>query len=123
MFSLRILAVDDEEGPRLTLEMILLEAGHEVTAIADPRQALGILRSASYDLVITDRGMPGLPGDELALAIRAHFPLIPVLMLTATGHQLLAEQRKPFGVDRVLGKPVRQRELLEAVEQLVEGGG
>lgn len=120
---IRVLAVDDEEGPLFTLEMILSDAGYEVTAVSNPKQVLEILRSATFDLMVTDRNMPGLPGDELVLAVKAHFPNLRILMLTGTGRQMLAESRMPYGVDRVLGKPVTKAELLAAMDLLVHGVG
>lgn len=118
---IRILALDDEEGPRLCMELTLSEAGYEVVPVADPAVVLGMLRSSSFDLLITDRTMPGLTGDELAFAVRAHFPTLPIIMLTGTGSEMVAEGKKPFGVTTVLGKPLRKEELLQAVQELAGG--
>lgn len=117
---LRILAVDDEEGPLAVVSMLLERSNHKVTAVRDPKEALRLFKEGSFDLVITDRIMPGASGDWLAESVKAHDPSIPVLMLTGTGHTMIAQGRRPEGVDLVLGKPVTRSELIEALKKLTK---
>jgi response regulator RpfG family c-di-GMP phosphodiesterase len=65
--------------------------------------------------VITDLDMPRMRGDALAEAIKEHDSSIPVLMVTGMGHAMIAQGRRPKGVDLVLGKPMSRNELIGCV--------
>jgi CheY-like chemotaxis protein len=68
-----------------------------------------------FDAVITDQGMPGLTGMEIAARVKALQPKIPVLLLTGWGTDAL--RQTPSCVDRVLSKPIGTDELLDALEE------
>ena len=57
-------------------------------------------------MVLTDLGLPGASGEEVARTVARHSPGTPVVLLTGWADQLLAEQGSPEGVTRILGKPV-----------------
>ncbi len=79
----RILLVDDDPDIHALLGMALGPEGYELTSVTDGLQALECLRSATYDLVITDVNMPKLDGLELLQRIRQSAPNIHVLVMTA----------------------------------------
>lgn len=103
---LRVLVVDDEPPIRRLLGELLTSDGHLVEAAADGREALEKLRGGRFDVVVTDRAMPGLNGDDLATAIRRLAPDAPIIMLTGFGAQMDADGERPLGVDLILNKPV-----------------
>ncbi len=113
--TLRVLVIDDEEVSRALLSRYLASAGHLVETANSGRQAMQILSAGFFDLVITDRSMPGIGGDELAHAIKRTSPATPVLMLTGVGDLMNSKVEHPEGVDEILGKPVTQDELLQAI--------
>jgi len=79
-----LLVVDDMEAMRLALEDSLRLQGYEVMSVGSGEDALRLLRSQHFDLLLTDQAMPGLSGIELAeAAVRIH-PDIPIVLLT--GH-------------------------------------
>jgi signal transduction histidine kinase len=82
--SLNILAVDDEPRALYALETILHTSGHHVTTVTDPGEALKLACSNPYDLIITDRSMPGLSGEELARSIQTLPSAPPIILLTGT---------------------------------------
>lgn len=115
----RILAIDDDLEVLKFFETVLRRARYQVETASDPNQGLERFKAGEFDLVITDRQMPGLTGDELARSIKSHSAGTPVLMITGTGRQMRESGSIPSGVDMVIGKPVGHRQLLEAVEALL----
>jgi len=111
-----ILAVDDDSLVLLNTAAMLEDLGHTVLEATSGKKALDIIRREDrIDLVITDQAMPVMTGSDLAAAIRAEKPDLPVIL--ATGFAEL-----PPGADRglpKLSKPFRQQELAEAIAKTV----
>lgn len=112
----RILLVDDTDAVRMMVGEMLSEAGYQVTLAADARQALRHLRqNPGFDLLLSDVGLPGMDGRELADASREINPVLPVLFIT--GYTERAAVRETFlgtGMS-LLPKPFSLLELLAAV--------
>jgi DNA-binding response OmpR family regulator/signal transduction histidine kinase len=120
---LRILIVDDDPLILDSLRHTLEDDGHAV-ATADGGQA-GIDRFAaaqkrpeSFDVVITDLGMPHVDGRKVAEAVKAASAGTPVILLTGWGQHLTAENDVPPHVDRVLSKPPKLRDLRSVLVEL-----
>ena len=112
----RILFVDDE---RMLLEVgrrRLNSIGYDVIVTADPAEALARLRvdPRGVDLVITDHSMPGMTGRELAVAIGALRPGLPVILLSGFVDFDSRESIERDNVRLVLQKPVLLDELARA---------
>jgi signal transduction histidine kinase/ActR/RegA family two-component response regulator len=116
--SLRILVVDDEPHIREYVTEGLKQDGHQVEGAENGQTALEIFTAHPFDLVITDRAMPELNGDQLAAAIKAQSPTTPVILLTGFGDLMEAVGDVPTGVDSVVSKPVRLADLWRAVAQV-----
>jgi CheY-like chemotaxis protein/nitrogen-specific signal transduction histidine kinase len=111
----RILAVDDDAGLlRLVVEMLRVD-GHQVTAAASGAEALERLAAEPFDLMITDLGMPGLSGWELADTVRNRYPDLPVVLATGWGAAIDQEEAEAHGVRAVLAKPYRLTDLQRVV--------
>jgi signal transduction histidine kinase/ligand-binding sensor domain-containing protein len=114
---LRIVVVDDDELVLDTLAMLLRRAGHEAVAFADPRVALAALQGdLACDLLVSDVLMPGLTGSELATAVLAARPGLP--MLFVSGFLRDVDAATLPGV--VLPKPFGSAEVLAAVEAAMQ---
>ncbi len=111
---LRVLIVDDEPVGRQLLTEYLVGDGHTVETATNGREGLEKFRAGKFDLVVTDRAMPAVSGDQLAAAIKAIAPR-PVILLTGFGEEIKASGEKPAGVDLILSKPVTLSALREAV--------
>lgn len=112
---LRILAVDDEAQVRTFLRDCLGVDGHHIETADNGYHALEKFRCDNFQLVITDRAMPGISGDELVKHIKQINSQVPIIMLTGFGEMMLATDEKPQGVDVILGKPISVNELRNAV--------
>jgi signal transduction histidine kinase len=114
----RALVVEDDARTRTTLARYLEGVVKEVVLASGGQEAVDILGRGSFDLVITDRAMPDMNGDEVAKAAKKASPGTPVVMLTGFGDLMHASMDLPDGVDRILSKPVTAFELMEALATL-----
>jgi CheY-like chemotaxis protein/anti-sigma regulatory factor (Ser/Thr protein kinase) len=114
----RILVIDDESMVRTTLAGLLRALGHTVTEAEGGQAGLAALAANSVELVLTDLGMPEMTGWEVARAIKAQRPRLPVVLLTGWGEQALEGSTDRAAVDRILGKPVRLEDLLKTIAEL-----
>ncbi|MEO6323145.1 MAG: ATP-binding protein [Thermoanaerobaculia bacterium] len=114
---LKVLVVEDLPDVRALLVQYLVGDGHQVELASNGRVALDLFKAGSFDLVITDRAMPEMNGDQLTSAIKGIAPKEPVIMLTGFGDFMSAADR-PEGVDHVLSKPVTLEALREALARV-----
>ncbi len=113
--ALRILVVDDQEIICELIAEYLRADGHEVTGVANGREALERFSTEQYDLVVTDQSMPEMNGTQLATALKSQWPGIPVVLLTGFGEEMQATGEVPESVDLIIGKPVTAAELRRAI--------
>ncbi len=116
---LDVLVVDDDTLVRELLAGLLARQEHKVVTAADGKDGLAKFGEQKFDVVILDRAMPDMNGDELALRLKSAAPWIPIIMLTGFGGLMNATEDAPDGVDLVLGKPIRHADLVEAMAKLV----
>lgn len=115
----RILVVDDDRSACTVVSQILAGEGYEVNAVNNGAAALQELEQHNYDLAILDYQMPEMDGVELCQKIRQTKPEVATIFLTAFTTINTVFPAIGAGAERVLSKPVDQRELLPLVEELV----
>ncbi|MEJ5368441.1 MAG: sigma-54 dependent transcriptional regulator [Bryobacteraceae bacterium] len=120
MSALRILVVDDDESLRQVMSMQLEEMGYAALTAASGEEALRLLANEPVSLVITDYRMPGMSGLELLARIRADFPLLPVIMITAFGSIGNAVEAIKAGAFDYISKPIDFDQLGIAVRRALE---
>ena len=113
--ALKVLVVDDDPAVLMMHAEILKADGHSVDTALSGRIALEKFRAGRHDLVMTDRAMPEMNGDELAAAIKKLEPAKSVVMVTGFGDVLEMSGDGPKHADLVLSKPVSRADLREAV--------
>ena len=116
----RILVVDDQPIILELLQTQLREDGHEIETANDGPEALEKLGAGGFDLLLTDQSMPGMNGEELAVAAREKFPTLPVILLTGFGGSSMETDHEMPGVDIVLGKPATSVDLRRAIVQAMQ---
>jgi CheY-like chemotaxis protein len=116
---LRVLLVDDQETVRQILREYLDGDGHTVTTATNGSEGFEKFQSAEFDVVLLDRAMPGMSGDQVAAAIKQVNPQMPIILLTGFGNMMQAAGEKPPGVDLVLAKPVTIAGLQSALASVV----
>jgi two-component system, response regulator PdtaR len=113
---MRILIVDDEPVIRMGLKTMLEEHGYQVVGeAADGEQAVTLAAKTSPDLIFMDIKMPGLDGIAAASTIMTRSPK-PIILLTAWSERDLVQRAQEAGVLAYLVKPVREAELIPAIE-------
>ena len=109
----RILLVDDERGIAEYGRLALLRLGYKVHALDSAREALQTFRSQpdGFDLVLTDLTMPILTGLQLADAVRAIRPRLPVVLMTGSSDANVARAAEEGRITTVIEKPAGLRRL------------
>ena len=82
MTKAAILCVDDEDTPRTLRKLVLQKQGYEVVAVSSGKEALAILATRHFDLVLTDQMMPGMVGTDLARQVKLALPSMPVVIIS-----------------------------------------
>jgi GAF domain-containing protein/ActR/RegA family two-component response regulator len=112
---LRCLVVDDEEEVAEVVADILTTAGHVAVVAESGQEALDRFTAEPFDLVFTDLAMPGMTGWQVARAVKAKAPEVPVVMMSGFGVEVAPEELRSNGVDLVLAKPLQIQDVLRAV--------
>jgi signal transduction histidine kinase len=117
--SLNVLIVDDEARIREVVSTYLRCDGHHVATAANGREALEKFRRHPFDLVVLDRVMPEMSGEQTARFIKQLNQNIPVIMLTGFGALIEVTGSQPQAVDVVLNKPVTLDNLRRTIDKLL----
>jgi len=118
-----ILIVDDDEQIRAFLRQVLEEAGYMVIEAPNGQQGLRQFRRTPTALVITDLLMPDGDGLEVTMALLRESPKVKIIALTGgSGPRDFLDTAKLLGAHRTMRKPVTVAELLQAVQQELQGG-
>jgi two-component system response regulator PilR (NtrC family) len=113
----KVLVVDDEQGMREFLKMLLEKQGHRVITAADGCRALALVAEQPPDLVISDLRMPKMGGIDLLAGLRAQHPELPVILITAYASSDSTIQAMRLGADDYITKPFRIDEIRLVVEK------
>lgn len=117
--KMNVLLIDDEEVVRKAIAACLKSDNHTVHTATDGNQGIELFRREQFDIVITDRAMPGMSGDHVASEIKKINPNIPVIMLTGFGHIMKDLQQHPAGVDLIVSKPVTRESLRDSLVKAI----
>ncbi len=117
----RILWVDDEADLLRPHLMLLREEGYQVDAIMNGQDALELLRSETYDLVLLDEQMPGLRGIDVLTRLRSRSPRLPVVMVTKSEADSTMHEAIGRRADDYIVKPTSPRQVLSVVTRLLAG--
>jgi DNA-binding response OmpR family regulator len=120
----RILIVDDEEAVLFGMREYFATLGYEVDCARELAKAQSLLAKISYSLVIADlrlTGPAGLEGLEVISSVRKNCTETPVVLLTAYGTPDLEAEARERGVNAVLYKPKPLREIVQLVDDLING--
>jgi two-component system response regulator AtoC len=115
-----ILIVDDEKNMRASVATLLEDEDYKVRTAESAEAALRLLAEEEFSLVITDARLGGMSGYELLKKVRAQWPNLATLMITAYATPKLAVEAIQAGAMDYLPKPFAPEELLHAVGRCVE---
>lgn len=121
---MRILVVDDHPVMRRGIRQILEDGPRpaQVSEAATGEDALALVRSEAWDLVVLDLGLPDRPGLDVLRQIKADRPALPVVVLTMYDEEAYAVRALRAGAAAYLTKEGAPDELATAVEKVARGG-
>jgi CheY-like chemotaxis protein len=114
-----ILVVDDDEGMRRMLFLLLTRLGYRVVLAENGQQAFELFSRDSFSLILTDLCMPEMDGFTLATKVKTTSPNTPIIMVT--GSQI-EESTDTSCVDYILFKPFQLADVHRTVEIALTGG-
>lgn len=119
---IRVLVAEDNEFNRLLIRRILEQSGAEIVETSNGEEAIRQSQKESFDLILMDVHMPKVDGIQATSTIRLQNPDIPIVALTA--NVIVSEHRKLLsaGANRVLLKPINDKELTATLAELTQEG-
>ena len=116
----RILVVDDDPEMSELLAEILAEEGYQARTAGSGKEALWMMHSVPFSVVVTDLRMQGMSGMELLTSIREAHPEVEVIMITAFGTIDTAIEATRAGAYDYITKPFRTAEILAVIRRAME---
>ena len=115
----RILLVDDESAVLGLLKFMLTDLGYTTLCVENPIEALELFQNEHerIDVVLTDLGMPQLPGLQLARRLNEIDESMPIILLTGNSESIPDEALQKDYISGVLDKPMTPDQLLGAIEK------
>src|ERR1700726_1601141 len=119
----KVLLVDDDENVRLGLGELLESKGFAITTAASVPEALKLIISETYDVLLSDLHMPGA-GDGLTVvsAMRHANPRAVTLLLTAYPEMSAATHAILLQADQILVKPMKLTALVDVIKHRLASG-
>ena len=115
---MRILFVEDHDAFRRALTRLLVNAGHEVTAVATADEALAACDARPFDLILSDIGLPDMDGWEMLGRLRRCHP-VRAIAISAFSSPSDRERSRAAGFQAHLVKPVEWETLEATIAEVV----
>jgi EAL domain-containing protein (putative c-di-GMP-specific phosphodiesterase class I) len=116
----RVLLAEDDPAICRGYARLLQSTGHTVEVAFDGQQAVDLIRTHEYDVILSDIAMPGMDGLQLLRAIRERDLDVPVILMTGGPTLESAVRAVEYGALRYLTKPIETDSLRQVVEQAVK---
>ncbi|HMK79880.1 MAG TPA: response regulator [Xanthobacteraceae bacterium] len=120
---MRILVIDDDDGLRKSMGMVLHSLGHECVLAANVIEGLARAEEQHFDVAMTDMNMPGLDGLEAVKALRNIRPPIAIVAMSGGSTQSSAEDygvlALNMGAGVFLPKPFKRADVAQAIETAI----
>ena len=117
----RILIIEDNPANMKLASLLLEKAGHAVLRAVDAEAGLALARSNQPDLILMDIQLPGMDGLAATVLLKQDpaTAAIPIIALTAMAMKEDEEKTRVAGCDAYIAKPLRYRELYNAIDTLL----
>jgi len=115
----RILVVDDDDAVRGVLQKTLSDAGYEVLSARDGREAMRLVATHPFDLVLTDLIMPDQEGIETIRELHRDYPSIRIVAMSGAMDAVYLKTAELLGAGAALRKPIDGSELLRTLRELL----
>ena len=114
------LVVDDVSDVTEMLSVLMTHAGYEVSTASSAHDAIALARENHFDIIISDIGMPGMNGYELAETLRTLPGYETIPMVAVTGYSMFDDRNRSLtaGFNEHVTKPIDPRAFLNLIDQL-----
>jgi DNA-binding NtrC family response regulator len=116
----KVLVVEDADSLREVLCSVLESEGFEVVACASGEEALPVLKTRSFDCILSDYKLPTLSGIDLLREARKLYPAVPFVIMTAYGSIQLAVEAMKQGATDFISKPFEPQSLCDLLTQVIK---
>lgn len=120
--GLRLLIVEDHRDTAELLSSLLELRGHEVTIASSVQDALRLANESSFDLVVSDVGLPDATGYDLMRQLKAQMPILGIA-ISGWGRPEDIEKSRQAGFSEHLTKPVGLKNLEQAIRRTIGRSG
>jgi two-component system capsular synthesis sensor histidine kinase RcsC len=118
----KLLVADDDQAIQKVLSTALSSMGYDVSLAGNGLEAMTLFLTSSYDLVMTDLGMPLMNGWELSRLVKEQSPSTPVIVMTGTNDDNLWEKLNTNSLNAMILKPFKLEEIEQTVLRLLNNG-
>jgi CheY-like chemotaxis protein len=115
--KVNILIIEDEEDVRNLLKDILTHEGHRVETATNGKLGIEKFKKKDFDIVLTDLGMPGMSGWQVAEKIKSINGKVPISLVTGWSIDLKESEMKEKGIDFIIKKPYKLDQLVNVVQE------
>lgn len=115
----RILVIDDDRSARMLLERVLTRAGHHVSLVDTAEEGLEQLKAQPFDLLVTDKNLPGIDGLEVLKQARSVRPRLRALLITGFPTPETKSAADELGVHAYVTKPFGVHDILDICEAAI----
>jgi len=109
----RVLVIDDDRSARMLLERVLQKAGHTVSLVDTAEEGLTLLGSQPFDLLITDKNLPGIDGFEVLRRARQTNPTLQAILITGFPTEATRSHATELGVYSYVTKPFGVHDIVD----------
>lgn len=103
---MKVLVIEDSNDVAVVIQMLLKSAGHQALVASDGESALALCKRVKPDFILTDIGLPGIDGYELASRLREECQLSDVPIWAVSAHPDNAQRRQEAGITGHIDKPI-----------------
>ncbi len=118
----RILVIDDDRSARMLLERVLQRAGHTVTLVDNAEEGLKAITAGGYELLITDKNLPGTDGLEVLRQAREKQPRMQAILVTGFPTVETQAHARDLGVFSYVTKPFGVHDILDICDAAIRAG-
>jgi FixJ family two-component response regulator len=115
-----VYVVDDDDGMRRALTLLLSTVGYRTLGFANPADFLAQFESDTHGCVVLDIRMPGMSGLELQQHLNKTGSMLPVIFITGHGDVPMAVQAMKEGAFEFIQKPFRDQDLLDRINHALQ---
>jgi FixJ family two-component response regulator len=115
-----VYVIDDDDGMRRALSLLLGTVGYETLAFANASEFLAQFDPAPHSCLVLDIRMPGMSGLELQQHLNRTGSMLPVIFITGHGDVPMAVQAMKEGAFEFIQKPFRDQDLLDRINHALQ---